>query len=235
MKETDFIDCSESIVTDTKSDQSHQMIKGIVADLRQVVDQIDKDFKKARDLITEIARRLDEGRFCEQAQICRRIKEMLQDKIKEGKITSKWIEDCLPQQYKRKYISKSEVSSLSEDDIDAKAEKILIDTSGLSSSVDSSQPNQNEGSAQNMTLAILDNQSHQTDCPRCNELEHALLRASPVVSADKLQNEDNTTYQLPKEKHALLVEVMKSSQQYCSVVFDKNGILVDAKPDVPGI
>lgn len=101
------------------------MIKGIVVDLRQVVDQIDKDFKKAKDLITEIARRLDEGRFCERGHISRKIKEMLQDKIKEGKITSKWIEDCLPQQYKRKYISKSEVSSLSENDNDAKAEKIL--------------------------------------------------------------------------------------------------------------
>ena len=48
-------------------------------------------------------------------------------------------------------------------------------------------------------------------------------------------NEDNTTYRLPKEKHALLIEVMKSSQQYCYVVFDKNGILADAMPDVPGI
>lgn len=86
-----------------------------------------------------------------------------------------------------------------------------------------------------MTLAILDNQSHETDYPRCNEMEYALLRASPVVSADKLQNEDNTTYSLPKEKYALLMEVMKSSQQYCYVVFDKNGILVDAKPDAPGI
>ena len=39
--------------------------------------------------------------------------------------------------------------------------------------------------------------------------------------------------ELPKEKHALLMEVMKNSQQFCSIVFDKNRIFVDAKPDVP--
>src|SRR5689334_14837555 len=85
-----FVDYLESIVTGAKSDQSYLMIKGIVVDLRQVVDQIDKNFKKAKDLIIEIARRLDEGRFCERGHISRRIKEMLQDKIKEGKITPKW-------------------------------------------------------------------------------------------------------------------------------------------------
>ena len=37
---------------------------------------------------------------------------MLADKIKEGKITKKWIERCLPQEYRRRY-AKSEQSSLS--------------------------------------------------------------------------------------------------------------------------
>ena len=37
---------------------------------------------------------------------------ILKDKIREGKITEKWIEECLHQEYKRKY-NKSEVSSLS--------------------------------------------------------------------------------------------------------------------------
>ena len=33
---------------------------------------------------------------------------MLADKIKEGKITKKWIERCLPQEYRRTY-AKSEL------------------------------------------------------------------------------------------------------------------------------
>jgi hypothetical protein len=64
----------------------------------------------------------------------------------EGKITAKWIEECLPQEYKRRYNNsiKSELSSLSgsedeqqeedgDDNDDAKkVEQIIIDTSGRS-------------------------------------------------------------------------------------------------------
>ena len=64
------------------------------------------------------------------------------------------------------------------------------------------------------------------------ELENALLNASLPVYADKLQNEDKV-YRIPIEKHAAIVAAMNNSKQFCSVVFDKNGILVDAKPDVP--
>ena len=130
---------------------------------------------------------------------------------------------------------------------DKKAEKILIGTSGRSSSVNrchqtvlwqsnSAEDNEPKFTAskpnQNIVITTLDNQSHETDCPRCKELEDALLRASSVVSADKLQNEDNITYRIPKEKHDLLIEAMKNSQQFCSVIFDKNGTLVHAEPDI---
>ena len=58
-------------------------------------------------------------------QICRKIKQILKDKITERKITAKWIEKCLPSEYKRKYNNnnnnnnknkkiKSELSSLSD-------------------------------------------------------------------------------------------------------------------------
>ena len=242
----DFVDYSESTVTGTISDQSYQMIKGIVVDLKQVVDQIDRDFKKAKDLVTEIARRLDEGRFCERGHISRRIKEMLQEKIKEGKITSKWIEDCLPHEYKRKYTSKSEVSSLSENNDDTKKDEILIDTYGQSSSVkasqdswgrrDNTEDNESKFAASKPNHGILttsDNQetSHQIDCPRCKELEDALLKASSVVSADKLQNDDKI-YRISKEKHNLLIAAMRNSQQFCFAIFDKNGTLVHAEPDI---
>jgi hypothetical protein len=44
----DFVDYSDSIVTGTISDQSYQMIKGMVVDLKQVIDQIDKEIKNPR-------------------------------------------------------------------------------------------------------------------------------------------------------------------------------------------
>jgi hypothetical protein len=104
-----------------------QTIKDIIIDLRLVVDQLGKDFMKA-NLIHELARRLDESKVCERDQVSRKIKEILKDEIREGKITAKWIEDCVPTEYKRKYTTKSEVSSLSKENM----KEIEVDASGNS-------------------------------------------------------------------------------------------------------
>jgi hypothetical protein len=93
-------------------DSFPQNIKSIIATLRAVVDQIDSDFKQARELILEIARQLDERKLCKRNQISRTIKKILKDKIQQGKVTEKWIEECLAPEYKRQY-AKSEPSSLS--------------------------------------------------------------------------------------------------------------------------
>ena len=87
-------------------------IECILTDLRVVIDKIDKNFNSAKKLILIFAEALFDTKQYEQSQICRKIKESLKDKITEGKITKKWIEECLPKDYKRKY-SKSEPSSLS--------------------------------------------------------------------------------------------------------------------------
>src|SRR5690348_9520872 len=103
-------------------------IKIVVIDLKAVIDRLDRNFTSAKSLILKLARLLDETKECKQSQICAKIKEILQDKIKEGKITKKWIERCLPQEYRRRY-AKSEQSSLS-----GKAKKlekiIIVDNEG---------------------------------------------------------------------------------------------------------
>ena len=53
-----------------------QTIKGIVTDLKLVIDQLDNNFSKAKDLIHELARRLDESKLCERAQISRKIRDL---------------------------------------------------------------------------------------------------------------------------------------------------------------
>ena len=108
-------------------DSFPQNIKSIIATLRVVVDQIDSNFKQARELILEIARQLDEGELCERNQISRTIKKILKDKIQEGKVTEKWIEECLDPEYKRQY-TKSEPSSLSKQQ--RKQQIIEISTEG---------------------------------------------------------------------------------------------------------
>jgi hypothetical protein len=108
----------ESIDPDSplQSSLSTNQVQNLVTKLKAVIDELAKNFANAKDLILELARVLDETKQCEQrSQICRKIKEMLRDKIAEGKITGKWIEECLPQEYKRRYNNniKSELSSLS--------------------------------------------------------------------------------------------------------------------------
>jgi len=98
--------------SDATFDSFPQNIKSIIATLRVVVDQINSHFKQARELILKIAKQLDERELCERDQISRTIKKILRDKIQAGKITEKWIEECLAPEYKRQY-NKSELSSLS--------------------------------------------------------------------------------------------------------------------------
>jgi hypothetical protein len=87
-------------------------IKNIIAKLRIIVDHIDSPRKQAQDLIHELARLLDEKGLCERYNISKKIKEILKDKVHAGKVTGRWIESCLPPEYKRTYV-KSELSSLS--------------------------------------------------------------------------------------------------------------------------
>jgi hypothetical protein len=54
---------SESVEEQTP-DSFSQHIKSIISSLRVVIDQIDSDFKQAKELILEIARRLDEEKLC---------------------------------------------------------------------------------------------------------------------------------------------------------------------------
>ena len=71
--------------------------------LRIAVEQMHLSLTKAKELILETARQLDEQHVEEQAKICKKIKEILKDKIQEGKISEGWIEECLPGEYKRRY------------------------------------------------------------------------------------------------------------------------------------
>ena len=56
---------------------------------------------------------------------CKKIKEILKDKIQEGKISEGWIEECLPREYKRKYTrTESQQNHLSELVVSAKGNQI---------------------------------------------------------------------------------------------------------------
>lgn len=87
-------------------------IRSIVDKLKQAIDIFSLNSKNTKDLVLESARELDERGLCNREDISRKLKQLLSDKIAEGKISGRWIEECLPKEYKRPY-RKSEVGSLS--------------------------------------------------------------------------------------------------------------------------
>ncbi len=157
-----------------------ETINSIIVNLRLLVEQIDLDFKQARGLILEIARRLDEGHLCERSRISRKIKHVLRDKIQEGKITEKWIEECLAPEYKRRYV-KSELSSLSEENA-KKIENNLVCTVEKSdpSSCSSLDCNANSNGSSNSTKSV------KTFLPLKREAESKELLVDPASSLGQI-------------------------------------------------
>src|SRR5215831_4043745 len=99
---------------DETIDSLPENVKSIARSLRIAIEQMHLSLTKAKELILETARQLDEQHVEEQAKICKKIKEILKDKIQEGKISEGWIEECLPGEYKRRYTrTKSQQNHLS--------------------------------------------------------------------------------------------------------------------------
>src|SRR5215469_928639 len=94
---------SSKALKDETIDSLPENVKSIARNLRIAIEQMHLSLAKAKELILETARQLDEEHVEEQANICKKIKEILKDKIQEGKISEGWIEECLPREYKRKY------------------------------------------------------------------------------------------------------------------------------------
>ena len=242
--------------TDSVVSSDGKIIEGIIADLRMVIDELDMNFANAKRLILELARRLDETKRFEQSQICRKIKEILQDKIKDGKITEKWIEGCLPQEYKRKY-AKSEVTSLSKqakrntgtEQLENR-DNILVDAKGGESvltNVDSRNNHEHQSnfhtcdsidqglnkevSDQNVRSGDDQDDKHQALCSEIYELRQALKRQTPILTADKISAAEIELI-IPKRKYEEVTAAMESSRDSISVIFDKSGILQHAKSDL---
>ena len=213
-------------------------VEDIIAKLRVIIDELDKNFADAKNLILELARHLDETKQSEQTQICRKIKEMLKDKIKEGKITGKWIEECLPQEYKRKY-AKSELSSLSRNA--KKAGKILVDNEGKSLAESSSYESSNidniahiahmqtQGRDRNQTLqkdtpnnlGISENDHNGCGCIRVQEWEGAFLKALMMIEAEDLSGAE-IKFTIPKDRYEEVKTAMCNGSNCCYLIFDRN-------------
>jgi hypothetical protein len=217
-------------------------IENIIANLRVVIDERDKNFADAKSLILELARHLDETRECEETQICRKIKQMLNDKIDEGKITGKWIEECLPQEYKRKY-AKSELSSLSGNA--KKVGKILVDNQGKSLAESSSYGSSNidnidhiahtaytqtQGKDRNQTLqkdtpnklGISENDDDDgCGCIGGQEWQETFLKALMMTQGEHLSGAE-IKFSIPKDRYEEVKTAMSNGSNCCYLIFDRN-------------
>jgi hypothetical protein len=203
------------------SKKEEQEINGIIVDLRQVIDQLSLNKTSARDLIQELARRLDESKQCEQGQICKRIKEILKDKIQQRKITEKWIEECLPKEYKRNYV-KSELSSLSNS-----PEKILVNSQGKTITEPKAEPAND-----------IINVKNPSTCHNCELLETEILQLrealeskTQLITADKLLENGERKYIILKRHESEIINALQKCKNSCNLVFNSDGILVRIEPD----
>ena len=185
---------SESIPENANSIHSAEtkIIEDIIVELRITIDQLDIHFVKAKNLILELARELDETKQCKQSQISRKIKDILEDKIKESKISEKWIEECLPQEYKRKY-TKSEVSSLSKEsnsttEQEKEKDLIIVDSARPSIKTDDTWHNNYGGGEKTASAA---NPQLQEESDEKGVITNQIAEAEADLKFEALVSENN--------------------------------------------
>jgi hypothetical protein len=190
---------------------------------------------------------LDERGLCERNQISRTIKKVLKDKIQEGKVTEKWIEECLGPEYKRQY-TKSEVSSLSKQK--PKQQIIEVSTEGKQVSseqqdddkvIDPStevQPSSKSASA-NKLQQDGEKSYKQTgqECSSCLELQDKVNQLSESLQRISIPTADQippSEFEIPilKENYEMVKGAMDKSNNAIFVKCDADKKFVRAVPDL---
>ena len=213
-----------------------QNVKSMISSLRILIDQLDSDFKQARELILEIAKHLDEGGLCERNQISRTIKKILIDKIQEGKITEKWIEECLSPEYKRQY-TKSELSSLSKHrpkqqliEVSVEGNQILPEQQA-DKGIDRLSERQPSNTADKLKQqdVILQEGAFKALVEENDELKEVVLRQTTILSADQVSNSE-LEFTVAKERYQEIEKAMHGSKNLVYLIFDKSRTFLRARP-----
>lgn len=213
--------------------QKVQNLDDLIKALLSLIDQIDSCFREAKALILELATRLDEEGVYERGYICREIKKILKDKISQGKITEKWIEECLPKEYKRRY-SKSELSSLSKQKavedlsdqqlihLDATG-KELIEDSQIGE--DARHSDKSHGLAKDKFLGETNGQEIEND--------YDIQGCTFLIGNSELKIQGSEImFTILREKYEEVINAMRSSRDLIQITFDQLGPFIRAEPDV---
>ena len=227
------------------------VINGIILDLKIAIDQLSVDSIRAKNLILELGRRLDEQDKCEKSEISTKVKEILADKIKDNKISSKWIEECLPTDYKRKYTRKSELASLSKKTEDIKVQDSnVIDTNDNGDgsifliSHDTRYTDSSDNKEGSLVTGVTSNgferQEYETSFDHTdpdqilkeeNRQLREALRQTKMVMGDQIGATEKEL-KIPKEKYYEIKEAMSKSKYFTYMIFDNRGIMLRVVADI---
>ena len=214
---------------------NHPAVNGIIADLKIVVENFHLECTKLRDIIQELAKKLDENKICKQDIICQSIKEILKEKIDEGKISERYIESCLPTEYKRKHIRKkiieTEICSVSQNKSPSVIQK---DESNNNSNLENRniEPQYNN----NLTKSLSKHHNEEFEgCSLCKEViaENKELREIAqnnikFLSAELLNN----GIKISKNKTKEIEEVSNRCKDFIYLIFNMEGNIITIKADI---
>ena len=230
---------SKSINSSIDYSINHPAVNGIIADLKMLVEELHFQFTKLRDIIQELAKRLDENKICKQEIICQAIKEILKEKISEGKISERYIESCLPTEYKREHNRKKIIET----------EQISVSQSNQGASLiqkDESNNNSDYIKLENRPIEVQLNNKltknppklHDTEfegCSMCKdiiaenkELREIVHKNIKFVSANTLNNGIKISKNNAKE----IDNVTKRCKDFLYLIFDIEGNIIEIKADI---
>ena len=215
---------------------NHPAVNGIIADLKIMVEKFHLEFTKLREIIQELAKRLDENKICKQEIICQAIKEILKEKVSEGKISERYIESCLPTEYKRKHIRKKIIET----------EQISVSQNKSISLIQNDESNKHhdyinlerdsESQYNNNLTKTLPKLHHEEfeGCSLCKEViaENKELREIAqnikFLSAELLNN----GIKISKNKTKEIEEVSNRCKDFIYLIFNMEGNIITIKADI---
>jgi len=171
---------------------------------------------------------LDERKRCKRNEISITIKKILKDKIQEGKVTEKWIEECLPQEYKRQY-NKSESSSLSKQQ---RKQQINEVRTAQGNQILYKQQDDDKHTTPSIKMGSVDKQKpavRRADKPEALAEDDKLKEV--VRSADQVPQSE-LEFIADKTRYDDIRDAMNKSENLIHLIFDKSGTFMRAIPDV---
>ena len=179
------------------------------------------------------------NKICKQEKICQAIKEILKEKIAEGKISERYIESCLPTEYKRKHIRKKIIET----------EQISVSQSNQGASLiqkDESNNNSDYIKLENRPIEAQFNNKLTKDLSKLNDVEfEGCSLCKDVVAENKELREIaqknimflsaetlNNGIKISKNKAKEIEDVSKRCKDFIYLIFDIGGNIIRIKADI---